>query len=46
MGLEDEPRAWFFVKAAFTAVFILAITFVLASYRGTPIVLVILAAWC
>jgi putative multiple sugar transport system permease protein len=43
MGLEDEPRAWFFVKAAFTAVFILAITFVLASYRGTPIVLVVLA---
>jgi putative multiple sugar transport system permease protein len=44
MGLEDEPRSWFFVKAAFTAVFILAITFTLASYRGTPIVLVILAA--
>ena len=43
MGLEDEPRTWFFVKAAFTAVFILAITFTLASYRGTPIVLVILA---
>jgi putative multiple sugar transport system permease protein len=43
MGLEDEPRSWFFVKAAFTAVFILGITFVLASYRGTPIVLVILA---
>ncbi|SDS00482.1 putative multiple sugar transport system permease protein [Friedmanniella luteola] len=44
MGLEDEPRSWFLVKAAFTAVFILAITFTLASYRGTPIVLVILAA--
>ncbi|HYP45821.1 MAG TPA: multiple monosaccharide ABC transporter permease [Propionibacteriaceae bacterium] len=42
-GLEDEPKAWFYVKAAFTAVFILAITFTLASYRGTPIVLVILA---
>jgi putative multiple sugar transport system permease protein len=44
MGLEDEPRAWFYVKAVFTAVFILAITFTLASYRGTPIILVILAA--
>ena len=43
-GLEDEPKVWFYVKAAFTAVFILAITFTLASYRGTPIVLVILAA--
>jgi putative multiple sugar transport system permease protein len=43
MGLEDEPRAWFLTKAAFTAIFILAITFTLASYRGTPIVLVILA---
>ena len=43
LGLEDEPRAWFLIQAAFTAVFILAITFVLASYRGTPIVLVILA---
>jgi putative multiple sugar transport system permease protein len=43
MGLEDEPRSWFLVKAGFTAVFILAITFTLASYRGTPIVLVILA---
>ena len=32
------------VKAVFTALFILGITFVLASYRGTPIVLVILAA--
>ena len=44
LGLEDEPRSWFLAKAAFTALFILGITFVLASYRGTPIVLVILAA--
>jgi putative multiple sugar transport system permease protein len=44
MGLEDEPRSWFLAQAVFTAVFILAITFTLASYRGTPIVLVILAA--
>ena len=43
LGLEDEPRGWFIAKAVFTAVFILAITFTLASYRGTPIVLVILA---
>ena len=43
LGLEDEPRSWFIAKAIFTAVFILAITFVLASYRGTPIVLVVLA---
>jgi putative multiple sugar transport system permease protein len=44
LGLEDEPRSWFLAQAIFTAVFILAITFTLASYRGTPIVLVILAA--
>lgn len=44
MGLEDEPQTWFFIKIIFTAVFILAITFVLANYRGTPIVLIILAA--
>ncbi len=44
MDLEDEPRTWFLVKIAFIAVFIMAVTFVLASYRGTPIVLVILAA--
>ncbi len=44
LGLEDEPRSWFLAQAIFTAVFILLITFTLASYRGTPIVLVILAA--
>ena len=44
LGLEDEPRSWFLSQAIFTAVFILLITFTLASYRGTPIVLVILAA--
>jgi len=43
MGLEDEPQVWFLVKSAFTAVFILAITFTLALYRGTPLVLVVLA---
>lgn len=44
LGLEDEPFSWFLSQAIFTAVFILLITFTLASYRGTPIVLVILAA--
>ena len=44
LGLEDEPFSWFLAQAIFTAVFVLAITFTLASYRGTPIVLVILAA--
>jgi putative multiple sugar transport system permease protein len=42
LGLEDEPAAWFWVKVGFIIVFLMAITFVLASYRGTPIVLVIL----
>ena len=42
-SLEDEPSAWFVAKTAFIALFMLGITFVLASYRGTPIVLVILA---
>jgi putative multiple sugar transport system permease protein len=44
LQLEDEPIAWFGVRVAFTIVFLLGITFVLASYRGTPLVLVILAA--
>jgi len=43
LGLEDEPVAWFWVRVGFIVVFLLGITFVLASYRGTPIVLVILA---
>src|ERR687897_720946 len=43
LSLEDEPVAWFWVRVAFIVVFLLGITFVLASYRGTPIVLVILA---
>jgi putative multiple sugar transport system permease protein len=42
LGLEDEPRAWFIVKLAFLAAIILSITFLLASFRGTPIVLVVL----
>jgi putative multiple sugar transport system permease protein len=41
-GLEDEPVWWYAVKLAFTAFLILYITFLLASYSGTPIVLIIL----
>lgn len=44
LGLEDEPFGWFAVQMVFTIVFLLGITFVLASYRGTPLVLIILAA--
>ncbi|MDJ0376821.1 multiple monosaccharide ABC transporter permease [Cryobacterium sp. PH31-L1] len=40
--VEDEPLAWFVLKLAFTSGLILLITFLLASYRGTPIVLVVL----
>lgn len=41
--LEDEPFAWFVAKLAFTVVLIMYIGFLLASYSGTPIVLVVLA---
>jgi len=40
--LEDEPFAWFIVKLAFGIVLIMYVAFLLASYNGTPIVLVIL----
>lgn len=40
--VEDEPFAWFILKLAFTVVLILLITYLLAGYRGTPIVLVVL----
>lgn len=43
LNLEDEPMSWFMLKTVFTVVFLLGVTFVLARYRGTPIVLVILA---
>ena len=43
LNLEDEPFAWFITKLAFIAVLVLGITYLLASYQGTPIVLVILA---
>jgi len=42
LGLEDEPIAWFLIKLVFLGGIILAITFLLASFRGTPIVLVVL----
>jgi putative multiple sugar transport system permease protein len=41
-GLESEPRWWFVLKLAFGAFLIIYIAFLLASYNGTPIVLVIL----
>jgi putative multiple sugar transport system permease protein len=42
-NLENEPMAWFAIKTAFIALLMLSITFLLASYRGTPIVLIVLA---
>ncbi|MES2094596.1 MAG: multiple monosaccharide ABC transporter permease [Actinomycetota bacterium] len=41
-AVEDEPFAWFFGKLVFTSVLILLIAYLLASYRGTPIVLIVL----
>jgi putative multiple sugar transport system permease protein len=43
-NLENEPMAWFATKTVFIALLMLVITFLLASYRGTPIVLIVLAA--
>ena len=40
--VEDEPFAWFILKLAFTVGLILFIAYLLAGYRGTPIVLVVL----
>ena len=37
-----EPLAWFLLKLVFTSALILFITYLLASYRGTPIVLIVL----
>lgn len=42
--LEDEPIWWFVSKIAFTVALVLLVTFLLASYDGTPIVLLILGA--
>lgn len=41
--LEDEPIWWFVLKLVFTTALILMVTILLASYDGTPVVLVILA---
>ncbi|MEQ6897894.1 multiple monosaccharide ABC transporter permease [Microbacterium sp. KR10-403] len=41
-GLALEPLGWFTLKTAFMAVLILGIAWLLASYRGTPVVLIIL----
>ena len=43
-GLESEPLWWFILKTAFAASLIVYISFLLASYNGTPIVLVVLGA--
>jgi putative multiple sugar transport system permease protein len=43
LNLEDEPFSWFITKLVTIAVLVLGITYLLASYNGTPIVLVILA---
>jgi putative multiple sugar transport system permease protein len=40
--LEDEPLTWFLVKLVFGVVLVMYIAVLLASYNGTPIVLVIL----
>ena len=42
--LEDEPLVWFLVKLVFTVGLVLLVTVLLASYNGTPIVLLILGA--
>jgi len=44
LHLIDEPMAWFVLSTAFPVALLLSITFLLARYRGTPIVLVVLAA--
>ena len=41
-GLESEPIWWFLLKLVLTVALILYIAFLLASYNGTPIVLLIL----
>jgi putative multiple sugar transport system permease protein len=41
-SIDDEPRWWFFTKLVITAGLILFVTVLLASYDGTPIVLIVL----
>ena len=40
--LESEPIWWFILKLAFLVALVLVVTVLLASYNGTPIVLIIL----
>lgn len=42
--LESEPFVWFIVKTAFGALLVIYVALLLASYSGTPIVLVVLGA--
>ncbi|MGN6326743.1 multiple monosaccharide ABC transporter permease [Pseudolysinimonas sp.] len=42
--LESEPLWWFVLKLVFLVGLVLVIAFLLASYNGTPIVLIILGA--
>lgn len=42
--LESEPFVWFIVKLAFGVVLVIYVALLLASYNGTPIVLVVLGA--
>ncbi len=42
LGLEQEPQAWFVIRAVVTAGFIMVITWQLAQYAGIPIIVVIL----
>lgn len=44
LNLEGDPVQWFVLKLVVISAFLIGLTFVLASYQGTPIVLVILAA--
>ncbi|HEV7184994.1 MAG TPA: multiple monosaccharide ABC transporter permease [Leifsonia sp.] len=42
--LESEPFWWFLVKLVFLVALVVIVTLLLASYNGTPIVLIILGA--
>jgi putative multiple sugar transport system permease protein len=42
--LESEPFAWFITKLVFTVALVIYVALLLASYNGTPIVLVVLGA--
>lgn len=42
-ALESEPVWWWLLKLLFTAALVLLVGFLLASYDGTPVVLIVLA---